>query len=107
MRALLALLLVLASSVPGYAACNKHTPCPVITITPPMPSWPDSTPVGTVIARIGVTLNPPGTFTGTVGFGSPYGNDAGLFAISGSDLVLAMPPPAGNSTQWITIMATQ
>ncbi len=93
--------------MPGYAVCNKHTPCPVITITPPMPSWPDSTPAGTVIAQIAVTLNPPGTFTGTVTFGSPYGNDGGLFAISGSDIVLATAPPVGNSTQWITIMATQ
>ncbi len=107
MRVLIALLLFVLSSALGYAACNKHTPCPVITITPPMPSWPDSTPVGTLIAHISVTLNPPGTFTGTVTFGSPYGNDSGTFAISGSDLVLALPFSPGNSIQNTTIMATQ
>ncbi len=107
MRALIALLLLALSSAIGYAACNKHTPCPVITITPPMPNWPDSTSVGTPLAQVSVTLNPPGTFTGTVTFGSPYGNDGGTFAISGSDLVLAMPFPPGSSVQNTTITATQ
>ncbi len=107
MKVLLAFLVVLSLGQYAYAACNKHTPCLVITITPPMPSWPDSTPVGTPIAQISVTLNPPGTFTGTVSFGFPYGDDGGLFAISGIDLVLARPLPPGNSTQYTTILATQ
>jgi hypothetical protein len=91
------------------AACTKHNPCPVIAFNPAMPSELDNTPVGTVISTIVVTLTPSnaGQFTGTLTFAPPYGNDAGLLALSGSDVVLAQPFPTGNSVQNITILATQ
>lgn len=103
----LTLIAVAASAAPAKAACNKHTPCPVITVNPPAPVEQDDTPVGTTIAHVVVTLNPPsaGPFTGTKSFGPPYGNGGGLFALSGSDVVLVAPFPDGSSVQHFTLVA--
>jgi hypothetical protein len=90
-------------------ACSKHDPCPVISFSPAMPRELSNLPVGTVISRVSVTLNPSnaGQFTGTLAFGTPYGNDAGLAALSGRDIVLAKPFPPGSSIQNLTVKATQ
>lgn len=91
------------------AACTKHAPCLVISFNPAMPRELDSTPIGTVVSRVTVTLNPAsaGQFTGKLMFSPPYGNDAGLLALSGSDVVLAQPFPIGSSVQNATIWVTQ
>jgi hypothetical protein len=101
------LLLIAAASASW--ACTKHAPCPVIAFNPAMPSELDNTPVGSVLSSITVTLNPAsaGQFTGRITFTSPYGNDSGLMAISGHDVVLAKPFPIGSSTHYVTILATQ
>jgi hypothetical protein len=99
--------LALAPSVTAQAYCTRRSPCPVITYNPAAPILPDDTPVGTVVTNIIVTMNPPGTFTGTLRWGSPYGNDGGLFAISGHDIVLVAPLPIGSSVQHGTVVATQ
>ena len=84
----------------------------VISSNPASPVGPvsDTTPVGTVITQLTITLNPSnaGPFTGTVCLcGLPYGNDNGMFALSGNDVVLVANPPPGSSVQHISIMATQ
>jgi len=108
MKTFLIILALLPWGVSASASCTKHNPCLSINFNPVVsPQWPDTTPAGTAIATITVTLTPSGTFTGSLGFGSPYGNDGGLFAISGSDLVLAASLPSGSSTQHVTVTATQ
>lgn len=106
----LALLLPIAAAS-ASAACTKHNPCPVITFNPTMPSDPDNTAPGTVIAQVVVTLNPSsaGPFTGTWMFGGAgtYGNDGGLLAKSGNDIVLVKSFPPGASMQNTTIVAMQ
>jgi hypothetical protein len=94
-------------AIPCYGNCTRHNPCLTINIIPAPLSIPDDTLSGTAVASIVVTLTPSGAFTGSLSFGSPYGNDGGLFALSGSDIVLAGQLPAGNSIQQITVVATQ
>ena len=108
MKTFLIILSLLLWAVSASATCTKHNPCLTINFNPAVsPQWPDTTPVGQAIATITVTVTPSGTFTGALGFGSPYGNDGGLFALSGRDLVLVSSFPAGASTQNVTVTATQ
>jgi hypothetical protein len=104
-----ALSVQIASAV--ASGCTKHTPCPVIAFNPPMPTELDSTAPGTVIAHVVVTLNPSnaGPFTGTWKFGGTgtFGNDNGLLAKSGNDIVLVNSFQRGSSIQNATIVATQ
>ena len=50
-------------------------------------------------------------FTGTLGFGPPYSNDGGVFAISGDSLIINPSGPgagsAGGTPAYVTIVATQ
>jgi hypothetical protein len=105
--AVIAIALTAATSASARAVCNKHTPCPVISFSPAAPSITDDTPVGTIIANITVTMKPNGIFAGSLSFGAPYGNAGGLLGISGSDIVLVAPLPAGASQQHATVVATQ
>lgn len=52
-------------------------------------------------------MSPVALFSGTLGFAAPFNNDGGLFTISGSNLIVATSPPTGNSSQNVTISATQ
>ncbi len=82
-------------------------PVPVINFTPAAPSMSANTPVGTQFAQIIVTMSDGSTFTGTLGFSSPYSSDGGICAIQGTLLILGAALPAGSSTQNCTITATQ
>lgn len=96
---------------------NPHNPCPPppppspaspsISFSPAQPSIVDNASPGTVVSHIEVTMSDGSTFGGSLGFGPPYYNDSGLFAIFGKDVIVAQPLPAGNSTQNITVTATQ
>jgi hypothetical protein len=76
-------------------------------VDPPAPVVSEATSAGTVIATLTVMITPKGSFTGTLTFGAPYGNDAGLFVLSGSDLILVKQLPQGRSVQNVTVVATQ
>src|SRR6266702_2223728 len=112
-RVIVLLLLALAPSEPSFAACNIHHPCLAIMFTPSAPVEKDTIPVGSVITTITVIVSPSsaGPFHGTLSFGPPppssYGNDSGLLALSGSDLVLVRSFPPGTSVQHATVVAAQ
>jgi hypothetical protein len=100
-------LLFLLLPFAAVAGCSKPHPCLTIVVNPPTPSITSGTPPGTVVATLTVDVIPKGSFTGTLTFGSPYGNDVGLFALSGSDLVLVKRVPTGDSVENVTVVATQ
>jgi hypothetical protein len=62
------------------------TPPPPATLTltfnPQMPSIPDTTPPGTVVATATASWSNGAPFTGALMFGSPYADDGGTFALS-------------------------
>jgi hypothetical protein len=83
----------------------------VLSFSPPNPSIPANAPLGSVVATINPTWSDGSPFTGTVSFGSPYSNDQGVFAISGTNLIVN-PSGSGvsadaNTVQNVTIVATQ
>ena len=80
---------------------------PTVTLGSPAPTVPNTTPVGTPLSTIAVTMSDGSKFSGTLSFGAPYSNDGGICAISGSNLTLGAPFPSGNSTQQCTVVATQ
>ncbi len=85
------------------------TPVPVISFVPPNPSIPPTTPLGTKIAVIVVTMSDGSPFTGGVVFGPPNYDDGGVFIISGNDLILNPNGPGlpeTNSIEHCTVMTT-
>lgn len=85
---------------------------PLIAFDPSSPSIPASSAVGTVVTTVQATLPDGSPFTGTVSFGHPYGSDAGLFRLqaispTAAQIVVASALPAGNSTQMVTLVASQ
>jgi hypothetical protein len=94
-----------------YATLTPGTAVPVISFNPPNPSVPASTPRGTVVATIQVTMSDGSPFTGVLGFGTPYENDNATFTISGSNLIVNPSGPGlsadANTTQNVTVVAQQ
>jgi hypothetical protein len=92
-------------------------PPPSLTISfaPPNPSIAADTPPGTTVATVLVDwsddVNGSHPFTGTIGFGQPYGNDGGVFALSGNAIYLNPAGPGiandAGTVQSITITAAQ
>jgi uncharacterized protein DUF4082 len=82
-----------------------------LSFDPPSPSIAPSTPGGTVVATIIAAWSDSRPFTGDLGFGPPFYNDAGTFAISGNKLIINPAGPGisaqGESMHNITIIATQ
>jgi hypothetical protein len=88
--------------------CPPPPPPPVtlsISFDPAMPTIPDNTPIGTVLTHITVTMSDGSIFTGSLGFGTPYGSDSGVCALQGMEVLLGAVPPDG--VQNCTITATQ
>jgi len=89
------------------------TPQPALCISfnPPNPSVAASAPGGTVVTAIGTAWSDGSTFSGTLAFGSPHSDDGGVFAISGSNLIINPSGPglSGDAgiQQNVTITATQ
>ena len=94
------------------AAPPPPPPAPVITVTPSNPTIPDTTPLGAVVASFAVTMSDGSPFTGSVGFGAPYYDAGGIFAISGNNIVVnpsgpGVGPNSTTLTDQITLEATQ
>lgn len=90
-------------------ACPPPPPPPItlsLAFDPPNPSIPDTSPVGTVLAQIIVTVSDGSVFMGSLGFGNPYISDNGFCAISGKTLILGIANPLDGLVQ-CTITATQ
>ena len=88
----------------------KKQPTPIISFNPPSPNTADDALDGTIAAQIIVRMSDGSSFTGSLGFGSPYYNDGNIFAISGSNLIVnpgGPGIPGGTSTQNVTVTATQ
>jgi hypothetical protein len=87
------------------------SPYLVFSFNPTNPSITSSTPLGSVVANIIASWSDGSPFTGTLSFGQPYSNDQGLFAISGSNLIINPSAPGlcsnANMTFNVTIFATQ
>jgi Domain of unknown function (DUF4082) len=82
-----------------------------LSFDPSSPSISPGAPGGTVVATIIAAWSDGTPFTGTLGFGPPFYNDAGTFAISGNKLLI---DPAGlglsalgGTMHNVTITATQ
>lgn len=63
-------------------------PQPVITVTPSTPEVPDTTSRGAVVATFSVAMSDGSPFTGKVGFGAPYYDAGGIFALSGNRIIV-------------------
>jgi hypothetical protein len=87
------------------------TPYLTLSFSPANPSIPSNASAGTVVATINASWSDGSPFTGTLSFGTPYSNDNGMFAISGSNLIIS-PSGSGvstdaNTVQNVTVVATQ
>jgi len=82
-----------------------------LSFDPSSPSIAASTPSDTVVATIIAAWSDGTPFTGNLGFGPPFYNDAGTFAISGNKLIINPAGPGisarGGTTRNVTITATQ
>jgi hypothetical protein len=98
---------------PVFVTAAPPPPTLSLSFDPPNPSIPSNTPPGTIVAKVVLNwsdnVNGSHLFVGTIGFAQPYSNDAGLFAISGTNIVLASTGPGlsgyANTTQNVTITA--
>jgi Domain of unknown function (DUF4082) len=90
---------------------TPNTPVLSVSFNPPNPSIAANSPAGTVVAAIVPSWSDGSQFTGTLSFGSPYSNDNGTFAISGSNLIVSPSESGlsadGGTVQNVTIVATQ
>jgi hypothetical protein len=75
---------------------HKHKPPPPpppptlkISFNPPAPTVPESAPLATPVATIIITVSDGSLFSGTLGFGPPYGNGGGCFGIQVRTLIIA------------------
>jgi hypothetical protein len=82
---------------------NIVIPEPIITVTPITPQISDITPRGAVVAAYSVTMSDGSPFTGTVRFGAPYYDAGGIFALSGSNIIVnPTGPGVGPNTSTVT-----
>jgi hypothetical protein len=83
----------------------------IISFNPPNPSIPPNAAPGTVVATISASWSDGTPFAGALGFGPPYSNDGGIFAISGDKLIVNPEGPGvsalSRTRQKVTITATQ
>jgi hypothetical protein len=87
------------------------SPFLVLSFNPPNPSITSAAPLGSVVTTVIASWSDGSPFTGTLSFGPPYSNDQGVFAISGSNLIINPNGPGvssdANTTLNVTIVATQ
>jgi hypothetical protein len=83
-------------------------PTLMLSFNPPTASLYTTSPPGTVLTTAVASWSDGSPFTGQLSFAAPYGNDNGLLALSGNSIVVNGDFSAlGNTTQHITVMATQ
>jgi hypothetical protein len=83
----------------GGSHDHKHKPPPpppppppptlTISFNPPAPKVSESAPLATPVATIIITVSDGSLFSGTLGFGPPYGNGGGCFGIQVRTLIIA------------------
>jgi hypothetical protein len=83
-----------------------------ITVNPPNPTIPSTTPLGATVANIAALWSDGSPFTGTLSFGAPNFNHGGVYALDSSNNLIINPlgpgvGSAGGSTENVTIVATQ
>jgi hypothetical protein len=82
-----------------------------LSVSPANPSIPNTTQLGATVATITASWSNGQPFNGTLGFGPPYSNAGGVFAISGNSLIVNPKGPgvggAGGTVEQVTIVATQ
>jgi hypothetical protein len=84
-----------------------YPPQPVITVMPSTPSVPDTTRLGAVVATYSVKMSDGSPFTGSVGFGPPYYDGKGAFALSGNSIIVNPKGPGlGRNKTTITAHIT-
>jgi hypothetical protein len=83
-------------------------PTLMLSFNPPTASLYTTSPPGTFLTTAVASWSDGSPFTGQLSFTAPYGNDNGLLALSGNSIVVNGDLSAlGNTTQHITVMATQ
>jgi hypothetical protein len=85
-------------------------PRPVITVAPNVPSVPDTTPRGAVVATYSVKMSDNSPFTGTVRFGPPYYDYNGRFALRDNSIIVnpngpGLGPNKKTNTEHVTLEA--
>lgn len=103
--------LVAAVNGMGNIILHRPTPALVVTFDPPMPVVGAAASPGTLISTVRVVWTNGAPFTGTIAFTTPYGDDDGVFALSGNDIIVNPDGPGtgsdGGTTQLISVLATQ
>ena len=82
----------------------------MITVAPNVPSVPDTTPRGAVVATYSVKMSDNSPFTGTVRFGPPYYDYDGRFALRGNSIIVnpngpGLGPNEKTITEHVTLEA--
>jgi hypothetical protein len=114
------LAIAVASSAQAQSVSTQPTAPPAATLTltfgPQMPSFPDSSAPGTIVATVTAAWSDGSPFTGTLMFAPPYADDGGTFALSCNSCATAnivINPTGlgvmgdGGTVQNVTIVATQ
>jgi hypothetical protein len=84
------------------------TPTLQLNDSPSSPSVSADAAVGTVVTTLVPSWSNGMPFTGTLSFGSPYNADGGLFALSGTNVIVnGSLADLGGTTQEITVQAQQ
>jgi hypothetical protein len=102
-----------ADWIAGALAFKGQASCPALSLTfgPAQPSIPADAGGGTVVSTVAATCSDGTPFTGSLEFSGPYYDDSGVFALSGSNLVVNPAGPGlGNdagTTQSVSITARQ
>jgi hypothetical protein len=83
---------------------------PAIEVRPSTPRVPDTAPGGTVVASYSVRMSDNSRFTGTVGFGPPYYDNNGRFALIDNKIIVnpngpGIGPNKATITDHITLEA--
>jgi hypothetical protein len=82
-----------------------------VSVSPVSPRIFDNAALGSVVGTITCTWSDASPCTATLGFASPYNNAGGVYAISGSNLIINPSGPgvgaAAGTLENVTIQATQ
>jgi hypothetical protein len=82
-----------------------------VSVSPVSPAIVDNAALGSTVGTITASWSDGSTFTGTLGFAAPYNDGGGVYAISGSNLIINPSGPgvgaAAGTIENVTIQATQ
>jgi Domain of unknown function (DUF4082) len=81
-----------------------------LTVSPPNPTIPSTTPLGATVAQITAAWSDGAPFIGTLSFGAPNFNYGGVYAMDSNNNLIVNPlgPGVGSAgTEHVTIVATE